>query len=148
MASLFDTSERVRIHNRIDLLRPDGSPRWGRMAVQQMVCHLIDSVESSWDADTEPPGTGALSRQPLKWLVLRVLPWPKGKMESPARLTRRQPAQWSADIAALHAIIDQLAQRGAGEQWPASEVFGSLSRDDWGALLHAHINHHLKQFGV
>jgi hypothetical protein len=118
------------------------------MTVQQMVCHLIDSVESAWDVDTEPPGTGLLSRQPLKWLVLRALPWPKGKMESPERLTRRKPGEWSADIATLHAVLDRLAGRPASDPWPASEVFGSLSREEWGALLHAHIHHHLKQFGV
>jgi hypothetical protein len=148
VASLLDSSDRHRLHQRIDRLTPGAARRWGRMTVQQMVCHLIDSVEGAWDPDTEPPGTGLLSKQPLKWLVLSVLPWPKGKMESPERLTRRTPGEWSADVAALHGLIDRLAERPTSEQWPASEVFGPLSRDQWGALLHAHINHHLTQFGV
>jgi hypothetical protein len=148
MASLFNDQHRARLHQRIDRLTPSVPHKWGRMSVQQMVCHLIDSVESAWDPDTDAPGTGLLSRQPLKWLVLRALPWPKGKMESPERLTRRKPADWSADVATLHALIDRLATRSATEPWPASDVFGALTREDWGALLHAHIHHHLKQFGV
>lgn len=148
MASLLNDADRARLHRRVDQLAPGTAPRWGRMTVPQMVCHLIDSIESAWDDDTEPPGRGPLSRQPLKWLVLRVLPWPQGKMGSPARLTRRQPAEWTADVATLHAMIDRLAARPSSDQWPASEVFGALSRDNWGALLYAHLNHHLKQFGV
>jgi hypothetical protein len=127
MASLLRHTHRSRLHQRIDQLTPDAARRWGRMTAQQMVCHLIDSVESAWDTDTEPPGTGPLSREPLKWLVLRALPWPKGKMESPERLTRRKPAEWNADIATLHALIDRIASRSTVDQWPASEVFGSLS---------------------
>jgi hypothetical protein len=148
MPSLFDARRRAALHRRIDRLTPDAAPRWGRMAAPQMVCHLTDSVESAFDADTEPPGTGALARQPLKWLVLNVLPWPRGKMQSPARLTRRQPSGWHEDVAELHAMMDRLAARDAGASWPASEVFGALSRREWGALLHTHIDHHLKQFGV
>ena len=148
MASLFDDQDRAALHRRIDRLTPDSARRWGRMSVQQMVCHLTDSVESAYDRDTEPPGTGALSRQPLKWLVLNVLPWPRGKMQSPERLTRRRPTTLDADVAALHAMMDRLAARAPEEPWPASEVFGRLSRREWGALLHTHIDHHLKQFGV
>ena len=118
------------------------------MTVQEMVCHLTDAVESAWDPDTEPPGTGPLSRQPLRWLVLHVLPWPRAKMQSPERLRRRRPTTWDADVAALHAMIDRLAERDPAEHWPSSEVFGPLTRREWGALLHAHLNHHLRQFGV
>jgi hypothetical protein len=118
------------------------------MGIQQMMCHLIDAVESSFDPDAELPGTGLLSRQPLKWLVLNVLPWPKGKMQSPERLMRRRPSGWHRDLAALHEILDRVAARDLSATWPASEVFGRLSRREWGALLHTHINHHLSQFSV
>lgn len=148
MRSLFDASDRDALHRRIDRLTPDSPRRWGRMTAPQMVAHLTDAVESAFDEDLEPPGRGALSRQPLKWLVLGVLPWPRGRMQSPERLTRRRPTTWAADVAALHAMIERLAARDPAEPWPASEVFGVLSRREWGALLHTHIDHHLKQFGA
>lgn len=148
MPTIFDDRERRRIHRRIDALTPHAPRRWGRMTAHQMVCHLIDSVESAFDDEAEAPGTGPLSRQPLKWLVLNVLPWPRGTMQSPERLTRRHPADWAGDVAALHAALDRLAARAPGAPWPASEVFGTLSRHEWGALLRAHIHHHLRQFGA
>ena len=148
MPSLFDDTRREALHRRIDRLSPESARQFGRMSVEQMVCHLIDAVESAFDDDTEPPGTGALSRQPLKWLILNALPWPKEKGKSPARLQQRKPTTLAADVAALHDAIERLAARDPRATWPSSEVFGSLTRDEWGALLHAHCNHHLKQFSV
>ena len=148
MRTLFDDRERAALHRRIDALVPDAPRRWGRMSAHQAVCHLTDAIESAFDADDEVPGTGLLARQPLKWLVLAVLPWPKGTMESPPRLLRRHPSTWDADVAALHDAIDRLAARDAGASWPASDVFGRLSRGEWGQLLRTHLDHHLRQFGV
>jgi hypothetical protein len=148
MQSIFSDHERRRLHCRIDALTPDAPRRWGRMTAHQMVCHLTDSVESAFDEEAEAPGTGPLSREPLKWLVLHVLPWPKGKMESPERLTRRRPTVWDADVRALHDALERLAARDPSAHWPPSDVFGTLSRREWGALLRTHINHHLRQFGA
>jgi hypothetical protein len=112
MRTIFRDRDRTRLHHRIDTLTPESPRRWGRMTPHEMLCHLTDAVESAFDAESEAPGTGALSRQPLKWLVLNLLPWPKGKMASPPRLTRRRPASWELDRAALHDALDRLAARG------------------------------------
>lgn len=148
MKSLFSDDHRALLHVRINRLSRDSRRQWGRMTSSQMVCHLTDSIESAFDTEDEPPGTGALSRQPLKWLVINVLPWPRGKMESPPRLQRRQPTTWDTDVAALHAMMDRLAARAPEGPWPPSDVFGRLTRAEWGALLFTHADHHLKQFGV
>jgi len=148
MRSLFDRRERAALQRRIARLTPDAPRRWGRMTAHQMVCHLTDAVEGAFDADAEAPGTGALSRQPLKWLVLHVLRWPRGTMQSPERLTRRRPTEWHSDVAALRDAVERLAARDPMAPWPASGVFGRLSREEWGALLRTHIDHHLRQFGV
>lgn len=148
MRSIFSDNERRRLHRRIDRLVPGAPRRWGRMTAHQMVCHLTDSVESAFDEEPEAPGTGPLSRQPLKWLVLNVLPWPRGSMQSPERLTRRRPSAWPADVRALHDALERLAARDPRAEWPTSDVFGKLSRREWGVLLRTHIHHHLKQFGA
>jgi hypothetical protein len=148
MRTIFRDRDRTRLHHRIDTLTPESPRRWGRMTPHEMLCHLTDAVESAFDAESETPGTGALSRQPLKWLVLNLLPWPKGKMASPPRLTRRRPGSWELGRAALHDALERLAARDPRAHWPASDVFGTLSRAEWGALLHTHVDHHLRQFGA
>ncbi len=148
MRSIFNEKERAALHRRIDRLRPDSPARWGRMNAHQAICHLRDAVDSGLRHSPEAPGTGPLTRFPLKWLVIYVLPWPRGKLQSPPDLLVTQPGEWKADIAALHAALDRTAAKDPASAWPASDVFGHLSGRDWGALLRTHINHHLRQFGV
>lgn len=148
MRSIFSDSERRSLHHRLDQLHPDSPARWGGMNAHRMICHLRDAVESGFSTAPVEPGTGALARNPLKWLVLNVLPWPKGKLQSPPDLLVSQPAEWSSDMEALRAALERAVVRGPGAEWPASEVFGVLSGREWGVLLRTHIDHHLRQFGV
>jgi hypothetical protein len=148
MRSLFDDTERRRLLRRLDTLSPDTPARWGRMTAHRMVCHLIDAVESSGAPSPAHPGTGPLARMPLKWLVIHVLPWPKGKLQSPPDLLVTTPGAWEADLTRLRTSIERVAARGPGGAWPASDVFGPLSGREWGALLRTHIDHHLRQFGA
>jgi hypothetical protein len=148
MRSIFNAHERRRLHQRLDRLTPDTPARWGRMTAPRMVCHLIDAIESSDAPSPAVAATGLLTRVPFKQLVIYVLPWPKGKLQSPPELLVTQPSDWAADLARLRAALERVGARGPGGTWPASDVFGALSGRDWGALLRTHINHHLRQFGV
>jgi hypothetical protein len=148
MRSIFNEHERRRLLRRLDTLSPETPARWGRMNAHQMVCHLIDAVESSFAPSPPTVATGPLTRAPLKWLVINVLPWPRGKLESPPDLLVTVPTDWDADMARLHTAVERVAARGAAGAWPASDVFGSLSGREWGALLRTHMNHHLRQFGA
>lgn len=118
------------------------------MTVHQMICHLRDALESGFSDSHPTPATGALTRFPLKWLVIYVLPWPKGKLQSPPDLLVTKPTDWEADIAALRSALERFAAKSPDAEWPASDVFGQLTGKDWGALLRTHMNHHLTQFGV
>ncbi len=113
-----------------------------------MLCHLIDAVESSEGPSPSVPARGALTWTPLKQLVIYLLPWPKGRLESPSELLITTPSSWEADVARLRTAIDRVAQRDPAGSWPASDVFGALTGREWGALLWTHINHHFRQFGV
>ena len=148
MRSIFSDRERRALQRRIDALRPDTPRRWGRMNAHQMVCHLKDAVESGFGES--PPGraSGPIAHFPLNWLVINVLPWPKGKLESPPELFVTTPGVWDEDVAALRSALERAAAKGPDAPWPASDVFGPLSGRSWGALLRTHIDHHLRQFGV
>lgn len=148
MRSIFDTSERARLLKRLEGLAPDTRARWGRMTSGRMICHLTDAIESSRAPSPHVIGTGLLASFPVKQLVIYVLPWPKGKLQSPPDLLATQPGVWRDDVERFRASVERVAQRGPGGDWPASEVFGPLSGAEWGALLRTHIDHHFRQFGV
>jgi hypothetical protein len=148
MRSIFDARERAELHRRLRTLTPGTPARWGRMTASQMLCHLRDAVESSEKPGPAEPALGALTRFPIKQLVIYLLPWPKGKLQSPPDLLASKPQEWTDDLAALASALDRVAARGPAGQWPASDVFGDLSGAEWGALLRTHIDHHLRQFGA
>lgn len=60
----------------------------------------------------------------MRWLVIYVVPWPKGKAPTAA------------------------AARGPSGSWAEHPAFGNMSGKDYGALIYRHFNHHLTQFGV
>jgi hypothetical protein len=89
-----------------------------------------------------------LQYPPLNWLMIHVLPWPKGKGKSPPEFLAVRPATWSADVNALRTSIEKFGERGPQAQWPVSKVFGRISGPSWGVLEYKHLDHHLRQFGV
>jgi hypothetical protein len=146
MRTIFSDRERDALLRRIDTLTPESPRQWGRMSAHQMVCHLTAAINSGYAPPPARPATGPLTHFPLNWLVINVLPWPKGKLESPPELFDWVPTTWEADVAALRSALERAAARGPDAPWPATPVFGAISGRSWGALLRKHIDHHLRQF--
>ena len=148
MPSLFDPQVRTAILNRIARLTPERKPLWGRFTAPDMVCHVsCGLLQGLGELDTGPPA-GLLSRFPLNWLMIHVLPWPKGKGQSPPEFLATPPTTWAADVSRLRDLIERFAARGPVAAWPPSRVFGRISGNSWGALQHKHLDYHLGQFGV
>ncbi len=94
------------------------------------------------------PPSGPFSRLPMNWLVIHVLPWPKGKGKSPREFLATRPTTWASDVNALRDLVERFSARGPNAPWPPSRVFGRISGQSWGVLQHKHLDHHLRQFGV
>jgi hypothetical protein len=118
------------------------------MTAQQMVCHLNASFRASLGELAAGPPAGAISRFPLNWLVIHLLPWPQGKVESPPEFLAVPATTWERDLAALRSLIERAAAQGPAAPWPPSRVFGKISGKSWGALHRKHVDHHLRQFGA
>ena len=148
MHTLFDVGDRERILDRIAALDATRRPLWGRFTAPEMVCHVsIPLRQGLGEFDAGPPA-GPLRYPPLNWLVIHVLPWPKGKAKSPPEYLSAHPTSWAADVGNLRSLVERFAARGPNAAWPPHKVFGSISARSWGALQYKHIDHHLRQFGV
>lgn len=148
MPSLFDPEARAAILERVSRLRPERAPVWGRFTAPEMVCHVSAGLRHGLgELETGPP-SGPLSRFPLNWIAIHVLPWPKGKGKSPREFLATRPTTWAADVGTLRDLIARFGTRGPGAAWPASRVFGRISGRSWGVMEHKHLDHHLRQFGV
>ncbi len=148
MKTLFDDTDRAAILRRLERLTPDRQPEWGRMTPHEMICHLALAVRESLIPDPTRKPHSLMARAPLNWLVIYVLPWPKGKAQSPPEFLDFRPRDWDTDVDELRQLIEQFAARSPNDEWPVSLGFGRISGRAWGVMHHKHINHHLRQFGV
>jgi hypothetical protein len=147
MPSLFDPRVRTVILERISLLTPDRKPAWGRFTAPEMVCHVSSDLRQALgELDARP--AGRFARFPLNWLVIHVVPWPRGKGRSPPEFLATRPTTWAADVGRLRDLIERFAARGPTAAWPPSAAFGRISGRSWGVLEHKHLDYHLRQFGV
>ena len=147
MKSLFNPRDHRELQDRVQRLRTDQTPQWGRMSTVQMVAHLADSLRMA-SGELEVAAKKVPFRySPLKEFVLYVLPIPKGLPTSP-ELIARKPGDFTAEVADLRDQLNGLVQRGAEALAPEHPAFGRLSARQWGVLIYRHMDHHLRQFGV
>ncbi len=148
MKTLFNETDRRAILERIERLMPRQAPEWGSMSAHRMVCHLGAALRFCLASECPRRARGPLAHPPLNWLVIYVLPWPKGKAQSPPEFLALKPTTWEADVGTLRDLIEQFGARRPTEAWPPSVAFGRMSGRAWGVLHYRHLDHHFRQFGV
>jgi hypothetical protein len=148
MKTLWDSSARKELAQRLDKLKPDAAPQWGRMSASQMVVHVVDALRMSTG---ELPIDGMKKRPirftPLKQLIIYGPPFPKSVPTAPELLVR-QCGDFGTECANLKHMMDTFASIPPTTELPRHPAFGKLSRRAWGALTYKHIDHHFKQFGI
>lgn len=148
MPSILDEGPRTALCGRLAALRPDAQARWGRMDVSAMLAHLSQSaLMALGELDVACKSKRAFQVFPLKHLILYVAPFPKGAPTAPELLTGK-PGAFEADRRALVELLQRLGTGPRAGAGPAHPLFGPLSRAEWGAATHKHMDHHLRQFGV
>jgi len=148
MKTMWDPASARDIRERVGRLAPERTRQWGRMSVQQMVCHLAESLKMAMGDLQVAPKRLPIRYPPLKQLIVYLAPFPKNAPTAPELTIAATPRPWADDIAALQQLIDRFAAHPADAKWPDHPAFGRLSRRAWGVLAYRHIDHHLRQFGV
>lgn len=148
MAPTLTARAAATLVSRIDRLRPETRPRWGRMTAGQMVCHLGDQLRVALGDIPSRPIAGPLRYAAIKHLAIYVLPWPKGRIRSSPEMQSTPARAWEGDIETLRALLRRFATREVSGAWPAHPTFGTMSGRLWGHLVRRHFDHHLTQFAV
>lgn len=148
MRTLFEDRACQAVLDRIDRLGPERGALWGEMSAKDMVCHNTDVMRHALGEATAHAIPGPLAHRPLNWLLIHVLPWPKGKAESPPEFISRTTPDFAKELAHLRELVVEASKRGPDAAWPESPAFGRITGKDWGVLMYKHLDHHLRQFGV
>ncbi|MBC7383749.1 MAG: hypothetical protein H7296_12290 [Bacteroidia bacterium] len=150
MKNLFNSEHRKELIKKIDSLKPDLKPIWGRMHINQNLRHM--SLAFQIPLGTLNPTIGKLSPLP-KWLFKLLLlnrSLPKEKAETFKEMNMIEnmvnPKIFEAEKNNLKAMIETFVIAKA--LIPINKVAGKFSKADWGKLNWNHTNHHLRQFGV
>ena len=132
-------------------LRDETPARWGGMTAQQMVEHLIWSVElSTGDARTECPIPEA-ERPAMKAFLYRNLATPHEFM-NPVLVSGLPPLRY-ANLAQAKSVLGERLLRFLDQSPGATDlhthpIFGSIGHEDWHRAHYKHVHHHLSQFGL
>lgn len=147
MKTLWDPRAREELSQRLDRLKPDANPKWGRMSAPQMVVHVADWFKM---ATGELPTTDwklPIRFTPLKQFIIYGPPFPKSVPTAPELLVR-QCEDWDTECASLKETMNSFGSLPSGTELPRHPAFGRLSRRAWGVLGYRHMDHHFRQFGV
>jgi hypothetical protein len=148
MRTVFNLDDRLTLARRIDGLSTSAAPLWGRMDCPQMLAHLSDGVRMALgELPVTGRGPGALRLRPVRHALIYWLPWPKGAPTAPELLARRA-TDCHQECTELKHLLERLGAMEGARDWPEHPAFGRLNSRDWGALVHRHVDHHLRQFGA
>jgi len=150
MKTLESKPDRDSIARRISALAAADRRQWGKMSVEQMVCHLCDSYRVALGEKAVTPATGFFQRTVMKWFALRApMQWPRGVKTGPEveqGVGGTPPVEFERDRAMLILVFDRFCEPSANLV-PAHPFFGPMSREEWLRWGYLHADHHLRQFG-
>ncbi len=149
---ILDVDTAARLVHRLQQLRADARPRWGKMSAHQMVCHLHDTMQLAMGERTTEDASTAVSRTVFRWMALRApLPWPKNYPTRPEfdQLARgTQPGDFGRDVLRLGDGFRRMARRPRDFDFGRHPVFGEMTEWEWMRWAYLHAEHHFRQFGI
>lgn len=136
--------------NRINSLTPQSQRQWGTMKADQMLHHLNLATGSALGYFDLPDESYLLSRTIFKWLLVDFLTeQPKGlQLPLNFKIASTERFDFGYEKRLLLEIINKACNSKTTANWGPHPYFGFMSENEWGRLLTAHIDYHLKQFNA
>jgi hypothetical protein len=135
---------------RLGRVQPASARQWGTMTPHEMLCHLGDSFSAMLGERVASPKETWLSRTLVKWIALHTsLPWPKGVPTRPEvnpKENGTKPTEFERDRARALELMQRFVKPDA--RYAGHPMFGALTREEWMRWGYAHVDHHLRQFGL
>lgn len=149
MQSLFDVEQNAEMVTRIRALPGDRKPEWGKLDAGRMLAHCqIPFRIASGEQEMKRSFLGFLLGRLVKKAVVGPKPFKRG-LPTDKRFIPAGPCDAAAEKGRLVELVEQFNQAGpkgvACDQHP---FFGTMTPQNWDALLWKHTDHHLRQFGV
>ncbi len=147
----LQASENIdEILGRLTRVEPSSQRQWGTMTPHEMLCHLGDSFEAVLGERQASRADTWFSRNVVKWIALHTsVPWPHGVPTRPEvnpKLAGTKPVEFERDRQRVVNLVRRFV--APGTQFGRHPGFGAMTRSEWLLWGYAHVDHHLRQFGV
>ena len=135
------------IFQRLDKLRSDSSPLFGKMNAHQMICHCTDQMRlvlGTFRAEEY----GRLKAEEVISLSKagKTVPAAKGLGQVEGGGTK--PTIFENDIAILKQHVLDFSKLDEDFEFGIHPYFGNMNKEKWIRLTLYHLNHHFSQFGI
>ncbi|TWO31659.1 DUF1569 domain-containing protein [Seonamhaeicola sediminis] len=150
MKSLFETEAHKEILNRINKLKADSKPLWGKMNVSQMIKHCHGPIEVAMGTKQLNVNLGFMKKLIFKLFKSSLYndkPWKKGIPTAPEYVVRDDP-EFKTEKGKLVELINEFHSLKNKTNWVTHPLFGDFTAEQWGQAQYKHLDHHLRQFGV
>ena len=150
MPHLFDPTVAAELKARIRRLEPASPRQWGKMDAAQALAHCAIALEAALgDLHPKRAFIGRLLGRVVKRLALgNEQPFRRNSPTAPEYVVA-DAHDLAREQERLCGLVDRFAAGGpsACTRHPHT-FFGPLSPQEWAVLMHKHLDHHLRQFGV
>jgi hypothetical protein len=150
LPNIFEHHTTEHTINRLEKLKFDTKPLWGKMNASQMLAHVNVSYDLAYDRiqTTNSFFTKLLLKLFVKNLVVNEEPYKKNSRTAPVFLITTEK-EFEAEKAKLVANIIETEKKGKMYfEGKESVSFGPLSSKQWSNMFSKHIDHHFGQFGI
>lgn len=144
---LLDKDVYDEVLSRVEKLTPESQPKWGEMAVGQMLAHTSEVLEVyNGKGLLGTPWFVKLFKGYVKRMVLNDKPYKQGIHTHPQyKVTSLKKFDKEK-----HRLLDALSSFFNDEDIANKKhpLFGMMTKLEKGWAMYKHIDHHLTQFGV
>ena len=148
--SIFEETDYQAIRSRIENLTVNNAQQWGKMDIAQMLAHCSVPIEQGIGKAPFIDESNLFSKTVIKWVVLRMI--------KTGSMNRNSPTMKSFVVADSRAFdnekqrllvnIKDFYEKGSASEIGRHPGFGMMTNEQWGGLVHLHLDHHLKQFSA
>ncbi len=149
MKSLFESSTKEEVFQRIDKLNTTSTPVWGKMNSSQMFAHCTAATQyACGDYPGKQIFIGKIIGTFLKPVFYNEKPFGKNSPTAP-HFTITDQRDFEKEKKLLKETVARFSDGGPSKVTRSPHMFfGKLTPEQWGIGMYKHMDHHLRQFGV
>ena len=146
METILNPYDQQTILQRIELLKEDSKPQWGKMTSAQMLAHCniaLKQAIGTFKVKTHPL---SIIGRLIKKTVLGPKPMHKNATTDPTYIVAdpRNFVKEKSELLATFSTLVDLGEKGfKAEKHP---FFGKMTKEEWARITFKHLDHHLRQF--